>query len=158
MNVTGPWIGLDCICLMTTAIQSNPRTSDIHLKAISQEEHQPSIITDGKSTLVQVTSWCHEATRRYLRQCCPRSLSPYGPVTMIVLASGHQVCCMPWMQMGAFNKEVGFLMWIKIPCIEYILWGIPTIEFTIDVVNMVKNATVKDVPIYNDALLNIQAS
>ena len=30
-------------------------------------------------------------------------------------------------------------------------------ESTFDVANMVKNATVKDVPINNDALLNIQA-
>ena len=49
-------------------------------------------------------------------------------------------------------------MWIKIICIEYILWGIQaTIESTFDVANMVKTATVKDVPINNDALLNIQA-
>ena len=38
-------------------------------------------------------------------------------------------------------------MWIKILCIEYILWGIPTIESTFDVANIVKTATVKDVPI-----------
>ena len=48
-------------------------------------------------------------------------------------------------------------MWIKIICIEYILSGIPTIESIFDVANMVKTATVKDVPIKNDALLNIQA-
>ena len=48
-------------------------------------------------------------------------------------------------------------MWIKILCIEYILWGIATIETTFDVANMVKTATVKYVPINNDALLNIQA-
>ena len=76
---------------------------------------------------------------------------------MIVPASGHQVRCIPWVQMGTFNKEIGFLMWIKILCIEYILWGIPTIESTIYVANMVKAATVKDVSINNDAFLNIQA-
>ena len=48
-------------------------------------------------------------------------------------------------------------MWIKILCIEYILWGIPTIESIIDIANMVKTATVKDVLLNNDALLNIQA-
>ena len=48
-------------------------------------------------------------------------------------------------------------MCIKILCIEYILWGIPTIESAFDVANMVKTATVKDVPINNEALLNIQA-
>ena len=78
---------------------------------------------------------------------------------MTVPASGHQVRCIPWVQMGTFNinKEIGFFMWIKILCIEYILWGIPTIESTFDVANMVKTATVKDVPINNDALLKIQA-
>ena len=48
-------------------------------------------------------------------------------------------------------------MWIKNLYIEYILLEIPTIESTFDVANMVKTATVKDVPINNDALLNIQA-
>ena len=48
-------------------------------------------------------------------------------------------------------------MWIKIISIEYILWGIPTIESTFDVANMVKTATVKYVPMNNDALLHIQA-
>ena len=48
-------------------------------------------------------------------------------------------------------------MWIKILCIENFLWGIPTIESSFDVAKMVKNATVKDVPMNNDALLNIQA-
>ena len=46
-------------------------------------------------------------------------------------------------------------MWIKILYIEYILWGISTIESTFDVANIVKTATVKDVPINNDAFLNI---
>ena len=37
----------------------------------------------------------------------------YGPVTMIVPASGHQVRCIPWAQMGTFNKEIGFLCGLK---------------------------------------------
>ena len=45
-------------------------------------------------------------------------------------------------------------MSIDILCIEYIWGGIPTIESTFDVANMVKTATVNDVPINNDALLN----
>ena len=48
-------------------------------------------------------------------------------------------------------------MRIKNFCIEYILWEIPTIESTFDVANMVKTATVKDVPINNDVHLNKQA-
>ena len=70
---------------------------------------------------------------------------------MIVPAAGHQVRCIPWVQMDTFNKE------IKILCTEYILWGIPTVESTFDVANMVKTTTVKDVPMNNDELLNIQA-
>ena len=33
--------------------------------------------TDDQSMLVQVMAWCHQATSHYLRQCWPRSLSPY---------------------------------------------------------------------------------
>ena len=57
---------------------------------------------------------------------------------------------------GHIEQRDRLLKWIKTLCIEYILWGIPTIEFTFDIANMVKTATVKDVPINNDALLNIQ--
>ena len=44
---------------------------------------------------------------------------------MIVLASGHQVRCIPWVQMGTFNKEIGFLCGLKffalnICCGEYL--------------------------------------
>ena len=48
-------------------------------------------------------------------------------------------------------------MWIKILGIEYILWGIPTIESAYYVANVVKTAIVKDVPMNNDTLLNMQA-
>ena len=34
--------------------------------------------TDDQSTVVQVMAWCRQATRHYLSQCWPRSLSPYG--------------------------------------------------------------------------------
>ena len=49
----------------------------------------------------------------------------YGPVTMIVQASGHQVRCIPWVQMGTFNKEISFLCGVKffalnIFCGEYL--------------------------------------
>ena len=44
---------------------------------------------------------------------------------MIVPASGHQVRCIPWVQMGTFNKEIGFLCGLKffvlnIFCVEYL--------------------------------------
>ena len=89
------------------------------------------------------------------------SIVEYGTVTMIVPASGHQVRCIPWVQMVTFNKGIGFLCGLKFfalnHSIEYILWGIPTIKSSFDVANMVKTATVKDVPINNDVLLNMQA-
>ena len=47
-------------------------------------------------------------------------------------------------------------MWIKILCVEYILWEIPTIESTFDVANMVKIATVKDVPINTCIMMRCQ--
>ena len=38
----------------------------------------PLDLTYGKSTLVHVMAWCRQATSRYLSQCWPRSMSPYG--------------------------------------------------------------------------------
>ena len=35
-------------------------------------------LTDDESTLVQVMAWYHQATRHYLRQYWPRSMSPFG--------------------------------------------------------------------------------
>ena len=35
-------------------------------------------LTDDKSTLVQVMTWCCQATSHYLSQCWPRFMSPYG--------------------------------------------------------------------------------
>ena len=38
----------------------------------------PQDLTDDKSTLVQVTAWCHQATSHYLSHCWLSPLSPYG--------------------------------------------------------------------------------
>ena len=38
----------------------------------------PLVLTDDKSTLVQVMAWRRQATSHYLRQCRPRSMSPNG--------------------------------------------------------------------------------
>ena len=58
---------------------------------------------------------------------CDTLVTPfqYGPVTMIIPASGHQVRCIPWVQMGTFNKEISFLCGLKffalnIFCGEYL--------------------------------------
>ena len=52
-------------------------------------------------------------------------LNGFRTNTMIVPASGHQVRCIPWVQMGTFNKEIGFLCGLKlfalnILCGEYL--------------------------------------
>ena len=41
---------------------------------------------------------------------------------MIVPASGHHVRCIPWMQMGTFKKEIGFLCGLKFFA-SNIFWG-----------------------------------
>ena len=76
---------------------------------------------------------------------------------MIVPASGHQVRCIPWVQMGTFNKEIGLLCGLKFFALNIFCGEYLQSKSTSDVANMVKTATVKVVPINNDALLNIQA-
>ena len=40
----------------------------------------PLDLTDDKSKLVQVMTWCRQATSHYLSQCWPRSMSPYSVI------------------------------------------------------------------------------
>ena len=40
-------------------------------------EWMPEDLVEGKSTLVQVMAWCHQAASHYLNQCRSRSLMPY---------------------------------------------------------------------------------
>ena len=47
------------------------------------------------SSLVQVMAWCHQATRHYLNQCCPRSMSPYG-VTRSQWVNRLNLLTYPW--------------------------------------------------------------
>ena len=55
--------------------------SVIHDRSIAREialRWLSLVLTDGKSTFVQVMAWCHQATSHYLSQCWPRFMSPYG--------------------------------------------------------------------------------
>ena len=57
-------------------------------------------LTNDKSTLVQVMSWCHQATSHYLSQCWPRSMLPYGVtrpqwVNSLVPVIASQILCWP---------------------------------------------------------------
>ena len=38
----------------------------------------PRNFTNGKSTLVVIMAWCHQATSHLLSHCWPKSISPYG--------------------------------------------------------------------------------
>ena len=44
----------------------------------------------GKSTSVQVMSWCHQAPRHYLKQCCQRSKMSHG-FTRLQWVNIHQI-------------------------------------------------------------------
>ena len=55
----------------------------------------PWHLTNDKSTLVQVMTWCRQATSHYLSQCWPSSLSPYG-ITRLQWVNGvicHSPSC-----------------------------------------------------------------
>ena len=78
-------------------------------------------------------------------------------MTIVVLATGHQVRCILWEQVVTFNKEIFFLMWIKIIYIEYILWRTLSTKSMFAVANMLILSTVKDVTMNNYELLNTQA-
>ena len=70
---------------------------------IAIHEQQFKCVYDKDIIAKKSSSTMKHNTRWYMRKL------QYGPVTMIVPASGHQVRCIPWVQMGTFNKEIGFL-------------------------------------------------
>ena len=56
----------------------------VHIKFVSNSydvifKWMPQNLVEGKSTLVQVMAWCHQATSHYLNQFWPRSMSPSWP-------------------------------------------------------------------------------
>ena len=57
----------------------------------------PQNLTNGKSTLVQVIAWCCQATRHYLSQCWPKSMSPYSvtrPQWVLVPSASVVIYCL----------------------------------------------------------------
>ena len=77
-------------------------------------------------------------------------------VTMLLLASGNQVCCILWVQVAMFNKGVGFF-YVKRNTLHWIYFVKNAYKYVyVDVANMLKK-TVNDVPMNNYELLNIQA-
>ena len=75
-------------------------------------------LTDGKSTLVQVMAWCCQATSHYLRQCWPRSKSPYGvtrPQWVKTSDKHHPIRWVPWVHDSSWhfllNKQPNIWPW-----------------------------------------------
>ena len=62
----------------------------------------PQNFTNDKSMLVQLMSWCRQATCRYLSQCLPRSVSPYDISRPLVNRrnahnfTGYWIFFLPW--------------------------------------------------------------
>ena len=67
----------------------------------------------GKSTLVQVMAWCHQATSLYLSQCWPRSISPYGVTRpqWVKLYFGFVLVGFVHILLG-YNPGTGTIMWL----------------------------------------------
>ena len=82
--------------------------------------------------------------------------SQSNPVTMVVLATGHQVHCILWEQVTIFNKGIDFLCGLKFFALSIYLRRILATNSMFDVANPLK-ISVKDVPMNNYELLNIQA-
>ena len=106
---------------------------EIHLKMMSAKWHlsclgcvnslwpNPAIWWNAK--LSWLTSWVVVSQLSLHYQTLSWSTSfEYGPVTMIVPVSGHQVRCIPWVQMGTFNKEIGFLCGLKFFSLNIFCW------------------------------------
>ena len=103
----------------------------------------PQVLTDDKSTLIQVMTWCHQATSHYLSQCWPGSLSPYGvtrpqwvnkhntpnPVCSVATIC-HQVCFVHWGHPSLFHTASFLLNWYKIIDMENLLYGFFKVKFT----------------------------
>ena len=78
-------------------------------------------------------------------------------MSIVVLATGHHFRCILWEQGAIFDKEVDFLCSLnKIHSTEYILWRILT-TMAVLCCKYEKKNNVKDVPMKNYELLNIQA-
>ena len=47
------------------------------MKLPSYECHAQNTFDNNKSALIEVMTWCHQATKHYITQCWPRSVLPY---------------------------------------------------------------------------------
>ena len=64
----------------------------------------PQDLTDDKSILVQVMTWCRQATSHYLSQCWPRSMSPNDvtrPQWVNVLQDISTILSVKWFVTGS---------------------------------------------------------
>ena len=75
---------------------------------------------------------------------------------MVVLATGHPVRCILWVQVAIFNKGIGFLCGSKFVALNKFVKNIFN-QVSVWCCKYAKKLTVKDVPTKNYELLNIQA-
>ena len=61
----------------------------------------PLELTDNMSAVVQVMSWCHQASGHYLWQCGPRCMLPYD-ITMTCSGLGGHLGAQCWPKAGNF--------------------------------------------------------
>ena len=110
----------------------------------------PLDLTDDKtikSTLVQVMAWCRQATSRYLSQCWPRSMLPYGVTRPRVNPAGGEyswrIRSIPWLLMpwlltspGHQQPSIGLWMGPSLP------WGRFQLPVPSQCSQMMKNANI----------------
>ena len=75
-------LGLCCSHLKSMIFKFIILNSSLGTHCIIGPRWMPQNRTKGKSILVQVLAWCHQATSHYLSQCWPRSILPYGIIRL----------------------------------------------------------------------------
>ena len=69
-------------------------------------------LTDDRSTLVQVMTWCRQATSHYLSRCWPRSLASLGlnvlnPLTKSSIIQSISCLLMSWLLVSPGHRQQG---------------------------------------------------
>ena len=87
----------------------------------------PLVLTDDKSTLVQVMAWCRQATSHYLSQCWHRFMLPYGVIrsqwvkalfkTMLVCFQ----CKTTFAEIVTKIESINWLKFVGLQCCEVIV-------------------------------------
>ena len=93
------------VIIFKLIIQNNSLVAhyEISLRWMSQN------LTNEKSTLVQIISWCRQETSHYPCQCWPRSMTPYGftrPHWVKTMVSDIDTDCGLWNNSLCENNKI----------------------------------------------------